>query len=333
MRVSGPVRPVTLDDGAHAQRPGPRHGGDEQPEVANAAAHLAEWLPVCARALDPETLAAVEPHVRSAAAAAQPRTVSDVHRILRVAFDHTLWTLDELGFLDPATVWHPENGRVWVDEVNADRSVDWRQEAGRTLAQIGRAVNPRFWPAGTESLTKTGPAAVYDEPGEAALQHAAILKGAPGRADELAVTGFSMGGGLNGPQIALAMPSDVIHLGGGRVGTWVRGRHARLAPIRDDYTALVLRAVEFAGDERFIRATSRNAVYIAAERVMVHGFGHLELARARSTWLKAHLVAGTPLAALRVIAGPLSLNTLSGLLSPASEEFSAEAAAVEGLRA
>ena len=250
--MSGPVRPVTLDDGAHAQRPGPRHGGDEQPEAAKAAAHLAEWLPVCARALDPAALAAVEPHARSAAAAAQPRTVSDVHRMLRVAFDHTLWTLDELGFLDPATVWHPENGRIWVDEVNADRSVDWRQEAGRTLAQIGRAVNPRSWPAGTEPLTKTGPAAVYDEPGEAALKHAAILKGAPGRADELAVTGFSAGGGLNGPQIALAMPSDVIHLGGERVGIWVRGRHARLVPIRADYTALVLRAVELAGDERFI---------------------------------------------------------------------------------
>ena len=104
-------------------------------------------------------------------------------------------------------------------------------------------------------------------------------------------------------------------------------------PIRADYTELALRAVEFTGDQRFIRAKSKNAVYCAAERVMVHGFGHLELARARSTWLTAHLVAGTPLAALRVIAGPLSLNTLTELLGPAAEAFTAEAAAVEGLRA
>ena len=201
------------------------------------------------------------------------------------------------------------------------------------MNQIGRAANPRFWPAAPEKLTKTGPAAAYASQAEAALRHAAMLKGEPGRAAELAVAGFGLGGGLDRPRIAVAMPSDVIGLGGGRVGIWVRGRHARLVPIRADYTAVVLRAVEFAGDERFVRAKSRNAVYIAAERVMVHGFGHLELARARSTWLRAHLVAGTPLAALRVIAGPLSLNTLAGLLGSASEAFTAEAAAVEGLRA
>ena len=94
-----------------------------------------------------------------------------------------------------------------------------------------------------------------------------------------------------------------------------------------------VRAVEFAGDGPFIRAASRNAVFIAAERVMVHGFGHLEFARARSTWLKAHLEAGTSLPALRAIAGPLSMNTLDALIGPISEALTPEAAAAEGLKA
>ena len=323
------MRPVAPDGG-------PQRGTGSQTQAANAAeaaTHLAGWLPVCARGLDPETLAMVEPHARAAAAAAQPGTVSDVHRMLRAAFGINAWALDELGFLDPETVWHPTNVRVWVDEVNAHRSVAWRQQAGRALAQIGRAVNPHYWPEQPAPLAKTGPAAAYDETAAAALRHAALLIGRPGRAAGPAVAGLSLGAGLRGPQIAAAGPGDVIDLGADRVGVQVRGPHRRLVPIRADCTALVLRAVELAAGERFVTAQSRNAVHVAAKRVMVHGFGHLELARARSTWLRAHLVAATPLAALRVIAGPLSLNTLSGLLIEASEALSAEAAAVAGLRA
>ena len=320
------MRPVPPDGG-------PQHGTGSQTQAADAATHLAEWLPVCARGLDPETLAQVEPQARPAAAAAQPATVSDVHRMLRAAFGINMWALDELGFLDPATVWHPTNARVWVDEANAHRSVDWRQEAGRTLAQIGRAVNPRSWPEPTAPLSKAGPASAYDETAEAALRHAALLRGEPNSASELAAAGLSLGGGFRSRQIAAAGPGDIVDLGAGRVGVQVRGPRQRLVPIRADYTTLVLRACEFAGGERFVTAQSRNAVYSAAKRVMVHGLGHLELARARSTWLTAHLVAGTPLTALRVIAGPLSLNTLALLLTEAADAFSAEDAAVEGLRA
>lgn len=333
MNTNEPIKP---DQPVSGDPPGPCELQGPETEAAERAAvaeHLAGWRPVQARCLDPRILARIEPSVRSAVAAAAPNTVSDVRRMLRASFGINIWTQDELGFLDVETVWHPERARVFVDEVNGDRSVDWRQETRWTLTQIGRRVNPRFWPAPTEPLTKTGPAAAYTETEEAALRHAALLIGGPGRAAELAVAGLSLGAGLDAPRIRLASPTDVIDLGSGRLGTQVRGPHGRVVPIRANCTDLVLRAVEFAGDGRFIRAASRNGVYIAAERVIVHGFGRLELARARSTWLRAHLVAGTPLAALRVIAGPLSLNTLNDLLAPASEAFSAEAAAVEGLRA
>ena len=106
--------------------------GDPEVQAANVAAVLAEWLPVSARALKPRVLAKVEPHARSAVEAAGPTTVRDVKRMLRASFGINIRALDELGFLDLETVWHPENARVFVEEVNGHRSVDWRQEfAGR----------------------------------------------------------------------------------------------------------------------------------------------------------------------------------------------------------
>lgn len=318
---------------------GSRPGTAQQPQSAEASGtgaaerHLAEWLPQCARGLDPETLNKVEPHARPAAAAALPRTVADAHRMLRTSFEMNLWALEEMGFLDPKTVWHPANVRVWVDEINGHRSVDWRREAGRTAEQIARRVYPQSWSERTEPLPMTGPADAYTAAEEAALRHAALVVGGPGRAAPQAVAGLSLGAGLRGPQIAAAGPGDIVAMGTGRVAVQVEGPHARVVPVRADCTKLVLRACELASGGRFVTARSRNGVYVAAERVRVLGFGHLELARARSTWLRAHLVAGTPLAALRVIAGPLSLNTLDFLLVEAAADLSAEDAAVEGLRA
>ena len=293
---------------------------------------MREWLPVSARALDPEFLAKVEPHARSAVEAADPKAVKAAHRMLRASFGIITWVLGNVGFLDPETVWHPENVRVYVDEVNRGRSVDTRQELRWTLSELGRA-NSRFWSPETEKLPRSGPATPYDLVEESALRLVPFLKGVPGRPEELAVAGFSLGAGMNAPQIRLATPGDVIDMGGGRVGVEVKGNHARVVPVRADYTSMVLRAVEYSDGDRFVKATSRNAVFCAAERVMVHGFGHLELARARSTWLQAHLAAGTSLPALCVIAGPLSMNTLDGLIGPVSESLTAQAAAVEGLKA
>ena len=89
----------------------------------------------------------------------------------RASFDINAWALDELGFLADETIWHPDNAQRFIDDFNAHRSVDWRQEAGRTLTQIGRAANTRFWPTPTEKLTKTGPADPYSLQMEESLAH------------------------------------------------------------------------------------------------------------------------------------------------------------------
>ena len=66
------------------------------------------------------------------------------------------------------------------------------------------------------------------------------------------------------------------------------------------------------------QATTAHAVHVVTRRLGPVNTQGLSLRRARSTWLSAHLVAGTPLASLRRVAGPLSSNTLDGLLGYAN---------------
>ena len=143
----------------------------------------------------------------------------------------------------------------------------------------------------------------------------------------------TLGAGLLSPAIAAAETSDVIDLGGGRVGVQVRGRHPRVVPVRRDYTSLVTEALGLVGGERLVSASHRTAVYTLCRQVGFGGHGSLSVRRARSTWLVAHLRARTSLAVLRQIAGPVSCDTLTALLTASASGLDPIAAASEGLGA
>lgn len=283
--------------------------------------------------MEPRIREKIEPAVRSCVEEADPKTVIGVQRMLRVSFGVTEWALAELGTLNKETIYHPDNVDHYVSVANGHRSIDWQKEARWTLTQIGRAVAPRFWPRKQRHLGRTGPALPYTHKDETAFRLAAVLKKTPVRAASAAVTSLSLGAGLSAIEIQRVMPGDVEDMGQGRLAIWVdnHSQKARLAPIRADYTDLLNRAIEHSNGQRFVSGTSRNAVSTLAAGIEVHGFGHLLLARARSTWLQAHLLAGTPLAALRAITGSLSLDTLNQLLGPAAKSLSPEDAAREGL--
>ena len=117
----------------------------------------------------------------------------------------------------------------------------------------------------------------------------------------------------------------------------VRGRDARLVPIRACWTDTARQALTLARQRpepcaRFIRPQDRNAAARAANRIRI-GDTALSLRRARATWLTAHLAAGTPLPALREVAGPLSAATLDDLLAAAAHTITPERAAHVALRA
>lgn len=182
-------------------------------------------------------------------------------------------------------------------------------------------------------MGRPGIAIPYSAEEEQAFRLAADLRCRPGQAAEIAVVCLSLGAGMNGAEVKLATPDDVVAVGEGRVAVRVKGRHPRLAPIRKAYTDLIRKAVAAAEGGSFFEAVHVNAVHDAAQRVAAPDGGHLRLRRARVTWLRAHLVAGTDLAVLRVIAGPVSANTLSDLIAMSAAPLDGEAAAVAALRA
>ena len=322
---SGPV--------AHSEHPGHKPSADPQPQAARIAEILAEWRPGCARVLDSETLALIEPVVRASVQMMTPTTVAVAQETLREVFKYAIWAYRKFGFIDLATLWHPENIHLYINRDCAHLPNTSRKQARGILFRVGRVANKQHWPREPVKLSKNKVANPYNANHETALVNAALLKGEPGRPAEVAVAALTLGAGMNARDIVSAGPDHIVDLEEGRIGIQVKGPRSRLVPIRADYTEMVLRAVEFTQTELFVPSQGSNAVFSAARRVARSGFGFLEMPRARSTWLKAHLDAGTPLAALRVIAGPLSMTTLDFLVAADTKALTAEAAALEGLRA
>ena len=66
-----------------------------------------------------------------------------------------------------------------------------------------------------------------------------------------------------------------------------------MVPIRRAYTELVREALEHSQNGRFIQTTGQNIVYWIGSGLDIGDGEGLSLRRARSTWLHAHLLAGT----------------------------------------
>ena len=142
---------------------------------------------------------------------------------------------------------------------------------------------------------------------------------------------------MRGPEISAAEIGDLTEIQTDRLAVQVRGKDARLVPIRACWTDTIRQALALARQRpercaRFIVPQDRNSAARAANRIRI-GDTALSLRRARATWLTAHLTAGTPLPVLREIAGPLSAATLDDLLGAAGHTVTPTQAVDVGLRA
>ena len=207
------------------------------------------------------------------------------------------------------------------------------QKARSTLRTLGRTLHPDDWPRPTETFGKQKIAKPYTAAEEAEYRFAANLPGWANRSKRLWIVAAALGAGLRGPEIAVARTGDLRDIDGGRLAVQVRGRHPRLVPVCWDYTTLARQAADGSPTDRFIPTDARNAVHSVVGRLDPGDGQCLVLRRARSTWLVAHMVAGTPLAVLRRVAGPLSANTLDGLLDYATDNLDDNTAVMGALRA
>ena len=290
---------------------------------------LERWRPINWSQSDLRTLEPLLPTIRGWVEQAKPGNAAKTRRFLLAASAIAVWALRSFGNADPSVVFHPSNVEAWSMTVRADKSLRWRQTTRSRLRALGRVVNAEGWPPPTQQVSKHDVARPYATVEEKVFRLVYGLPGPANRSQRLWICCGSLGAGLRGNDVAAARTSDLENVGGERLAVRVRGRNRRLVPIRTDYTDLVRAAINASATDRFVPTDARNIVHTTVSRLDPR----LSLRRARSTWLVAHLTAGTPLGVLRMISGPLSATTLNGLLPFATNSLDEETAAMGALGA
>lgn len=303
------------------------------PLTPDVQALLEEWRPTNCSERDARRLEPLLPAVRSWVELVPLRDVKQASGYMRAAAGIAVWAHRSLGTTDPEVVLDPRNVELYSMTVSAHRSIRWREKTRSILRTLGRIVNPQGWPPPTRKVGRQKIARPYAAREERAFRLASRLPGRDNRARRLWVVAAALGAGLSGVEIAAAHTGDLVDIGDGRLAIEVRGRSPRLTPLRKDYTQLARAAADLTSTGRLIASDARNAVHSVTSRLDPGNGRGLNLRRSRSTWLTAHLLAGTRLALLRKVAGPLSANTLDGLLGYAAASTDDQTAVLGALEA
>ena len=304
----------------------------QQVVSVEVAAVMDRWSPTGCVDVDSEMLGRLVNIAREWVTAAQPGDVNRARLLLWSTFGLLEWARRFLGTTDAKVVLDPSNIEYWTMVASRGRSAPWRESARGALRMVGAAVNPD-WPPSPLKVGRRVICAPYTAGEETAFVRTARLVGFSSRATRMWIVGASLGAGLSGPELTAANSSDLVEIADGRLAVQVRGRNARLVPIRHRYTDLVWEAIGDTPDGRFIPGQVRNRVYHIVYRLNPTDGESFSLRRGRSTWLLSHVVAGTPLHIVQHVAGSLSGNTLTELLQYTKHILDDDTAAVGALRA
>ena len=298
-------KPNRQRDPSHGQSASEPAAPSSEPldEAATVAVLQEDWVPDLLRNQEPEIIEAVMRATRRVVSKAKPTTLNDFGRMTRAVAAFLLWKLQKRGpgnvetLLEVETLFEPDIIEFFCTTVNKGIKRDaWQKDTRRSLNDVGRVVNRQRYAVKPKPLASSEPAAPYPGDVAAAFGMAAASMLMRGRPQEVWAFVGSVAFGASAVELREAYPHDLIWLTEGRLALRVRGRNQRLVPIRSSYQELALKAARLAGDERFIPDRSRNAVHTTASRIAVNGLGSWSYRRGRSTWLTAHLIAGTPLA-------------------------------------
>ena len=328
--MSGDETPRVAGRRAQVSQPAGR-----QRDIEEIARVLATFVPSSVRDEAPSVVAEVMPVVQVWVAAAVPRDGVDARQMMWAVAPMAAWLCQALGSLDAAML-NDRNIELWIHSADNRRDTDWQHLAQALLRRVARAVNPDGV-AQPKQIGRRPIAPPYHAEIEAVFRHVAELPTPADQPGRLWLPAAAFGAGLNGVALHAAETGDLHELGDGRLAVAVRGRNRRIVPVRACWTETARRAAQLAqrrrGDgssTRFVYSADKNAVARLAAG-LDFGSGGLSLRRARATWLTAHLVAGTPLPALRIIAGSLSGQTLTELIDVAVDGVDADTALRQGL--
>ena len=263
-----------------------------------------------------------------------PDSPAQAVRLMRTLTTKLMWDHRRGTPLDAEAVLHYQNVRRWMaDSRDEGRDNGWLSNALSQLRRVGRAMGAGGWPQEEITLERRPKGNPYSAEQESSFRQQAAQRHRRNRNELAWVVAGALGCGMAGVEIRQTCGDDLVHLGEDRIGVRVAGKHPRLVPVRKDYTALVAMAAEAAPDGRtpLIADTSGRVYYLATQ--LAERDGPLSLARARLTWLSAHLRAGTPLHALYRSAGAVWADTLTHLLAHTAADLDDLTAAREGLGA
>lgn len=257
---------------------------------------------------DDAELAAVVATVRGWVADAVPRNADDARTCMTAVVRLMLRTKATLGTDDAPTVFADPNVGNWLLSGEHPYSENSLRTVRSLVRMVGRAALPRSV-ADPVALPASALSDPYSTDEERWFREAAVLPGYRNTGTRMWVVTAGLAAGLSGPEAAATLLEDVAEIGDGRLTVTVRGRNARVVPLRRDYTDLARAALAASSGGRFTASAHANNAYLAGRRIG-NGFS---FARARTTWLLSHVRAGTNPAALCLIAGPLSGETIRKL--------------------
>ena len=246
----------------------------------------------------------VIPAVREWVVASVPKDPAEARTSMHAVVRLALWTKARLGVADAATVFASPTVDAWLLSAEHPYAQNTLRTIRSLVRKVGRAVLSSPTPA--TALPVQWFSSPYSADEERWFREGALLEGYRNPSTRMWAVAGPLGGGLNGPEAAAAAAGDICEHGDGRLTVTVRGRNARTVPIRRAYTELARAALAAADGNQLVTSARTNNAYFAARRV---GRG-LSFARARTTWLLAHVEAGTHPVALRLIAGPVSERTI-----------------------
>lgn len=311
-----------------------------KPEVAEL---IRTWKPGKETAPDtPFVRERILPVVRELVTAAAPETPITAWRLLRYVAKMMVWADETIGSLSP-TVINPRNIDAFIVAACKHESFAWKHAAITTLNRVGRVVNPKAWEAQASGDKRLSvPTAPYSLPysidDEDLIEMACRLPGSRNPAGRLWSVAGPLGAGLRSFETTLAEVGDIHERADGRLVVEVRGHQSRLVPVRLRWTDVVRQAVACVrsrpvrSSNKFILGSNPATAGVAARNLPL-GWEGISLSRTRATWLAAHLIAGTSLPALKMLAGSLSENTLHRLCSGLDLRLTAEEAVTEGMGA
>ena len=324
-----------------AQIPDPM-GAVDDCDTSNPESVIRTWQPRCWSERDLQSLARVRPLVEECVALAQPIDADDARRLMRYSALMAVWTDHKTGDAHRESIFDESNLVHWLEELadpppSADgslvaplKSSTWCGVADHVIRRVGRVAHPEGWSKKPPKRRTPDPPLPYSEAEEYAYQRAISRVRKADAAAQWWVGSGSLGGGLNGPDLAASCVEDVTTVDGGGLIVEVRGANPREVPILSRYAPLVRQAMDAAGSGPFITSKRNSPAGGIASSIIVGGNG-LSLPRARATWLRTQLRSGIGYVDLCAIAGSVAKDRINRLVADAVAEVDPHEAAVRAL--